>query len=470
LLALLLIFAGKAYYDTNTIKIKHYRIDHLGLGKVLGGLKIAHLSDLHIKSPSVMGDRILEILKKEKPDLIFITGDFISFGGPYGPVISFLHQLKAPFGIYAVMGNADYYNENGSCALCHQKDSKNLEEKQNPIFLRNSIFTLKMEGGSLNLIGVDDPVTKKSNLKTALKGMNPDNPSILLSHSPEIFEEASGLGFDFLLSGHNHGGQIFGLKYLRKIFPFDPSLEFLDGFFQKGRMLMYVNQGIGTSYLPFRLGPKPEITFFKFGKELRHSNPSKYFTVSNAPPTTLFTGFSLSNVVDTFNLFNHIHLSDSGPYNKSDKLFDFESEEDLKQLNWECHKWFELSEEHATSGKHSLKVILPPGQYPGIVFGKIKSDWSKSNYFKMDVFNSSEEELKFHIRIDDHKSGWEYANRFDVDFNLKQGMNHLSIPSDSIRTNIQQRPLILKRIERMIVFLPNNSQKKEIYIDNIRLE
>jgi hypothetical protein len=113
-------------------------------------------------------------------------------------------------------------------------------------------------------------------------------------------------------------------------------------------------------------------------------------------------------------------------------LFDFESESDLKRLNWECHKWFELSGEHATSGKHSLKIILPPVQYPGINFEDIRKDWSSSRYLKMDIFNPSDETLKFHIRIDDHKSGWEYADRFDINFNLEQGANHISIPADSI--------------------------------------
>ena len=88
----------------------------------------------------------------------------------------------------------------------------------------------------------------------------------------------------------------------------------------------------------------------------------------------------------------------------------------------------------------------------------------------MDVFNPSKGRITFHIRIDDNKSGWEYADRFDINFELKQGMNHISIPTDSIRTNIHHRPLTLKNIKRMMVFIPNNSKRRELYIDNIRLE
>ena len=195
---------------------------------------------------------------------------------------------------------------------------------------------------------------------------------------------------------------------------------------------------------------------------LFHRDPSNPTNPSNSTATPQHSNTSINSGNST-NSINSKNSSNS-------ILFDFESDEDLKRLNWECHKWFELSEEHATSGKHSLKVSLPPGQYPGINFEKIKKNWSEGNYFGMDVFNPSEERITFHIRIDDNKSGWEYADRFDINFELKQGINHISIPADSIRTNIHHRPLNLKRIERMMVFIPNNSKKRELYIDNIRLE
>jgi predicted MPP superfamily phosphohydrolase len=497
LIALLLLFAAKAYYDTNSLEIRHYAIKNSSLGKVLSGLKVAYLSDLHLKKIDARENRILEILKEEKPDLILVSGDLVSFEGPYEPVMSFLSQLKPPHGIYGVLGNAEYSNENGSCILCHEERSKNLKKKQNPIFLRNSIFHLKVHGKALNILGVDDPVSKKSNFKTGLKSLNSEEPSILLAHSPEIFEEASGCGLDLILCGHTHGGQIFLTRYFRKILPLEASLEFIEGFFQKGKMLMYVSRGIGTSFLPFRLGVKPEITFFKFTNDtnekirmsridstnpinsMNTSNPMNTVSISNNPSKTIFTGLSLSNLIETFNVlnvFDSLGLTASRQHRSTlinptkSKMFDFESEEELKQLNWECHKWFELSKENATSGNHALKVTLPPGQYPGINFQKIKNDWSEFRYFKMDVFNPANVKINFHIRIDDNKSGWEYANRFDIDFGLKPGMNHITISTESIRTNIHHRPLDLKRIKRMMVFLMNNTKSRELYIDNIRLE
>ena len=433
-------------------------------------MKVVQLSDLHIKKVGLREKKVLEILKTEKPDLILLTGDYIKFNGPYEPVMTFFSQLRATFGVYGVLGNTDYYNENGSCVLCHQEKSKTLK-KGPPLFLRNSAFKLLIKDKALFLIGVDDPVNKKSDLRSAMKGVEGRHPAILLAHSPELFEEAVTNGMDLVLSGHTHGGQISGAGLLQKILPLDPSLEMLKGFFQKGKTLMYVNRGIGTSYLPFRLGVKPEITFFKFGNSSDSSGPAGTLGISNNPSRTYFSGWSLADLRDmtkVFTPFKKFFNVEDSPASKT--RLDFETEEDLKDLNWECHKWFERSTEHATSGRYSLKVMLPPGQYPGISFKNFSHNWAGFKKLEMDVFNPSIEKIAFQIRIDDHESGWDYADRFDKDIPLNPGPNHITIPLNTIKTNLHSKPMNLEKIERMLVFIPGNRKTRELYIDNMRLE
>lgn len=482
---------AKAYYDTNSIEVLKYQIRGSSLGEVLNGEKVAFLTDLHIKNINLREKKVLEILKEEKPDLIFLGGDFINFGDSFKSVISFFQGLKAAQGIYGVMGNTEYSHQNASCILCHKERSKHLKENPNPRILRNSGIHLKLNGKILNIIGLDDPVTKKGDFKKIIQGLNSEHPSILLAHSPEVFKEVAQSGINFLLCGHNHGGQIFLLKYLPKFLSFDPALEYLEGFYAEGKTLMYVSRGVGTSFLPFRLGVKPEITFFTFSNPLSPLKGS--FNITNSPSKTEFVGLSLSRFFDIFDFYPLNYLSkilkyvhqhptidtpkvpsrpEQGFYNApyAGSLFDFESDAEMERLNWECHKWFERSSHNATSGEYSLKVFLPPGQYPGINFQEINPDWSKYQIFKMDVFSPSNEKIIFHIRIDDKKSGWEYATRYDKNFELRQGMNQISIPTNSIKANIYSRLLDLKNIKRFQIFIPNSQKKTELYIDNIRLE
>jgi predicted MPP superfamily phosphohydrolase len=527
---------GKVYYDTNTIEVRNFEIQDSSLGEVIGGLKVGHLSDLHVKKIGKRENKLLEIMRQEKPDIIFLTGDLIGFKSPYESVEKFFKQIDAPYGVYAVLGNTEYSNENGSCSLCHVRGSKERIKNPKPIFLRNSSVTINIRGKALRVTGVDDPVSKKNDLTLALQhfsgfftlparppaskalSLNPQplesfkprilEPSfsgstILLSHSPELFQEASNYGIAMVFSGHTHGGQIFLVRYLKKIIPLEPALQYLDGFFHQGKSTMYVSRGVGTSLLPFRLGVKPEITFFKFSKDF---STASQFSVKNSSAVSFFAGWSLSGIFDLFEVDDA--LSDSACYLRlaADDLYDsllralssigrfigfapewatrpnglhsaptlllydFESEEDLSNLNWECHKWFELSQKHATSGKGSLRMEIPSGQYPGIKFREFPGDWSKGQRLRMDVFNPSRERVKFHIRIDDKNSGWEYENRFDKEFVLGQGMTQIFVSLSALKTNLHSQPMDLKNIERFMVFVPDNRLKRELFLDNIRIE
>ena len=482
-LILVLPPAGKIYYDTNTIEIRRFQIADSSFGESLTGLKLAFIADLHTKGNGPREEEIKRILEKERPDFILMGGDLIPFTGPYEPALAFLDQLGK---VYAVLGNTEYSNENGSCILCHQEKSRQLKRESRPVFLRNSQYVLKGGKKAVTLIGVDDPVTKKNDLSGAIRNADPASLKILLAHSPEIFEEAVQSGMDLIFAGHNHGGQIFLVGYLRKVILMDPALEYLEGFYQKGKTLMYVSRGVGTSFLPFRLGVKPEIAFFTFSNNsinpINPTNPINSinsFLVSNDPSQTIFTGLTLSSLIETFNILTFLNPNNStnsanstNPINPSTStnLFDFETEGELNLLDWTCHKWFELSQEHATSGRYSLKMTLPPAQYPGVNFKRVHPDWSNHRFLKMDLYNPAEDTFTFHVRIDDEKSGWEYADRFDVNFEIKKGKNSISIPLDSLKTNFTPRPLNLQKIERFMVFVPRNASKREFYLDNIRLE
>jgi len=466
-LILALILFSKIYYDTYTLDVRHYRIVHNRLAEALGGAKVVFLSDLHTKRFGTREREIIGILQEEKPDVILLGGDYISFRGSYDPVLAFFHELPQA---YAVMGNSDYYNENGSCILCHNPKSYELKSDPNVLFLRNTATVLHTAGGQVNLIGLDDPVNRKSDITEAMRGIASSSPSVLLAHSPDVFEEASARGIDFVLAGHNHGGQVFPVRYMKSWMMVDPALQYLDGFFQKGRTLMYVGRGVGTSFLPFRLGVRPEVAFFQFIH--KSGDAAHHQAVSPVNEKRRTAPFSMVNLTDLMGISNGLAGSSRRKHeiSPSGKLFDFETETELEYLNWECRKWFERTRNHATSGEYSLKVTLPAGQYPGIKFLEIEKDWSAYRQFKVDVFNPERDPLILHIRIDDRKSGWEYGDRFDRDFTIRKGMSRIAIPLDTLKANIAPRTLDLKHIERLMFFIPGNDRKRTFHIDNIRLE
>ncbi len=468
-------FLVRGYCDTYTIEVSSFRIQHPALGEVLSGVTVAFVSDLHIQKLGLREKKILEILEDAKPDLFLLGGDYISFGDAYEPALSFFTQCKKAYG---VLGNTEYSNENGSCILCHEKNSTVLKTSSMPVFLRNSAVILEFQGKKINLVGLDDPVHKKANLKAALQQIDRSAPTILLAHSPEVFEEISGEEIDFILCGHNHGGQIFLTKYLRNVIPMEPVLEYLDGFYQRGKTLMYVSRGVGTSFLPFRLGVKPEVTLFRFSAP-EGSFAARPFRVTDQGTRAFSAGFSLPSFLGFHHdsssrspgpRSSHPTREASSPSSAGKVLFDFEAEAELNHLDWKCHKWFEQSSEHVTSGKYSLKAVLPAGPYPGIDFRGIDPDWSKYKELRLDVYNPAQDAVRFHIRIDDAQSGWGYADRFDRTFVLRTGGNAVSIPLPSIKTNIHARPLDLKRIERLMIFIPGNQKTTELFIDAIRLE
>ncbi len=468
-------FLLRGYCDTYTIEMSSFRIQHPALGEVLSGVTVAFVSDLHAQRLGPREEKILEILQEVKPDLLLLGGDYISFRGAYEPALSFFQQCKKAYG---VLGNTEYSNENGSCILCHEKKSTVLKMSSTPVLLRNSAVILEFQGKKINLVGLDDPVHKKEDLKAALQHIDRSAPIILLAHSPQVFEEISGAGIDFILCGHNHGGQIFLTKYLRRVLPMEPVLEFLDGFYQRGKTLMYVSRGVGTSFLPFRLGIKPEVTLFRFAAP-EESLAARSFRVTDQGTRAFFAGLSLSSLLEFHQASSsrspesrglHPARGASSLSSAEKVLFDFEAEAELDHLDWECHKWFEQSSEHATSGKYSLKAVLPAGPYPGIHFQGIDPNWSKYKALHMDVYNPAQETVRFHIRIDDAHSAWGYADRFDRNFALRTGGNAISIPLSSLKTNINPRPLDLHKIERLMIFLPANQKTTELFIDNIRLE
>lgn len=241
-------------------RIKRVKIPLANLPGGLEGFRIVQISDLHV-GPTI-GKRYVEkvvgVANSLAPDLTVLTGDIID--GDIDHHVGSVEPLRRLAGSpLMVTGNHEYY-WNGPAWI-------DVFESLGIHVLLNSRKILNHNGGEVLVAGVLDPAVvlndpnAKTDLAKALGSVSSADVKILLAHQPDIAPEASAAGFNLLLSGHTHGGQIFPLTL------FIHSLQkFVKGLKAAGSMWVYVNQGTGYWGPPIRFGTVTEITVLELAR------------------------------------------------------------------------------------------------------------------------------------------------------------------------------------------------------------
>ena len=261
------------FYGRLNLQVTHFPIRLARLPKAFAGFRIAQLSDIHI-GPFMPEDQIrkyVQITNDLKPDLILLTGDFVTWDpSTQRAVVRALAELHAPFGIFGCLGNHE--------AWSHTEDSITAMFRQVGIrILRQENVAIATQNSSFNLIGVDFETSRhmvpgnERFVHTYLEGVDklmvPDTANILMSHNPDTFDRAAELSIDMTLAGHTHGGQV-ALEFVSpEIAPSRLVTPYVSGWFQKPGGQLYVNRGIGTIGVPIRLGAPPEITVYELTRE-----------------------------------------------------------------------------------------------------------------------------------------------------------------------------------------------------------
>ena len=200
-----------------------------------------------------------------RPDLIALTGDFVTFDPRTArAVVEALSGLRAPCGVFACLGNHDAWT--------------GVEDLLTGLFrltgvhvLRGQTAAIAAGGDWFPLIGVDfqsrhrfgsSPGVPRllGNIESLIA---PDRANILLSHNPDTFDRAAELGIDLSLAGHTHGGQL-ALEFISpQLAPSRLVTPYVAGWFGKPGGQLYVNRGIGTIGVPIRVGAPPEISVYR---------------------------------------------------------------------------------------------------------------------------------------------------------------------------------------------------------------
>jgi predicted MPP superfamily phosphohydrolase len=228
-----------------------------------GELTIALIADLHIGSPHNnldRLDRVVKITNDARPDLILLAGDFVINGVrggrfvPPEPIAERLAGLFAPLGVYAVLGNHDWWFDGPRvrAALEHNGIRVLVDE------------AIKLESGGRGfwLAGVGDLWETSHDMAAALDQVSDADPVLLVTHNPDLFSEVPDR-VALTLAGHTHGGQVRIPGIGRPIVPSRFGDRYAAGHVVEGGRHLFVTPGVGTSMLPVRLLVPPEVSVLR---------------------------------------------------------------------------------------------------------------------------------------------------------------------------------------------------------------
>jgi uncharacterized protein len=230
-------------------------VEYQGLPTDLDGLRIVHLSDIHLgpffEAPELR--RVIEMANETRPHLAVVTGDLITNRDDrLTECLQMLSGLRADAGILGCFGN---HEERAGCLDRGQREGAALGMD----FLRGESRRLRFGNAALNIAGVDYQRMEEPYLVGGEALREPGAFNLLLSHNPDVFPTAAGQDWDLTLAGHTHGGQVtvkFLHQYLNVARVFTP---YVYGTYREAGSAIYVTRGVGTVGVPARIGAPPEI-------------------------------------------------------------------------------------------------------------------------------------------------------------------------------------------------------------------
>ncbi|MBV9743871.1 MAG: metallophosphoesterase [Acidobacteriia bacterium] len=230
----------------------------------LHGLRILQLSDIHLGvflSERELA-RMIDAACSLRPHVAFATGDFIStFGDPLEACLRQLARVKADAGMLGCLGNHERYAQ-------AEDEATRLAARTGIRLLRSEACRLRFGNSVLNVAGVDyQPSRDRENyLRGTEQLIAPGACNLLLSHNPDVFPVAARQGYNLVLAGHTHGGQVNVEVLDQSINPARFLTEYVQGAYRIGTAAEYVTRGIGTVGIPARVGAPPEITLIRLQK------------------------------------------------------------------------------------------------------------------------------------------------------------------------------------------------------------
>lgn len=245
-----------AHNDLYDLEVTHHEVVIDGLPSSFDGYRIAFLTDTHVAG-FVRRDFYRTIVAETMrfaPDVILGGGDFVHWER-HIPLMAdvIFSELSARDGIYAVLGNHDYWaNGDGVIAALTARGVR---------ILHNRFVYLRRDSDRLALFGIDEIYRGRPDIDTTFAAIDPHVPRVGISHHPDILDLLDGRRVDLLLCGHTHGGQIRFPYFGAVVVPSKHESRYASGFHRTDDVLLYVSRGLGA-IPPIRILCKPELATF----------------------------------------------------------------------------------------------------------------------------------------------------------------------------------------------------------------
>lgn len=245
-----------AHNDVYDLEVTRHEVTVPDLPVSFDGYRIAFLTDTHVASfmrRAFYREAVDQTLRFQ-PDLILLGGDFVTWER-HIPLMAevLLTGLEARDGVYAVLGNHDYWA--GADNVLAAMTARGVR------FLVNRSMVLRRGEDQLALVGIDELYRGTPDVDATFALVDPKAPCIGVSHHPDIVGLLEGRRLDLLVCGHTHGGQIRVPFFGSIVVPSKHEARYASGFHRAGQVLMYVSRGLG-SIPPLRILCKPEVATF----------------------------------------------------------------------------------------------------------------------------------------------------------------------------------------------------------------
>jgi predicted MPP superfamily phosphohydrolase len=266
------IFIERSWY-----RLRTYRLDILPAG-ASGPVRMLHLSDLHFTRGDGRKARFVAALPR--PDVTVVTGDMLGEAEAVETAVAALRPVRGAVASYFVLGSNDYFRPRSLNYLAYFRERRREAHRAVPgrarelvaqleadgwTHLKNRRTSLSLDGVLAEVGGLDDPHIHRHDIRAAIR-REPRRFGLAVVHSPDPLVELASLGYDLIVSGHTHGGQVrlplVGALVTNSALP----TRMASGLTRIGNAYVHISPGLGTSkFAPFRFLCRPEATMLELG-------------------------------------------------------------------------------------------------------------------------------------------------------------------------------------------------------------